>query len=104
MKYFLIASISPLALKEDSHLAADRLVAAGVEFDSTLSAEDNSTTDAKELTKFLIDKMLSCDEVILLENFDYSLLCTGLVNVANLASMKVTRYNQFMYKHGKDAE
>lgn len=102
MKYFFIAPITPSYLREDSHLAADKLIAAGINFESTLSVEDNMSTDTKEHMKDLIDKMLSCDEVIILENFDHSLLSNTLLLVANCAGMVSTHFNQFMYAHGKD--
>lgn len=103
MKYFFIAPISPSYLREDSQLAADRLMAAGIDFISTLIVEDNLSNDAKDHVKDLIDKMLSCDEVIILENFDHSLLSNTLLLVANCAGMVASHFNQFMYAHGKDS-
>lgn len=104
MRYFFIAPISPSYLREDSQLAADKLIAAGIDFESTLSVEDNLSTDTKEHMKALIDKMLSCDEVIMLENFDHSLLSNTLLLVSNCAGMVATSFNQFMYAHGKDTK
>jgi nucleoside 2-deoxyribosyltransferase len=88
-------------------IVSEKLEGAGFEVETPLTAvagADHGSMEREELLRERVLKMLDCDQVISLDDYEKDLNSTAEVKIARLMDMKITPVNKFLHEYVKNAQ